>query len=255
MLFDFMIPPDALATISQADLDLLRAELGLDDPFLVRYGTWIAQVVKGDFGYSLQSGVSVRDLLAQKLPATIELSLAALVISTLLGSLLGVVSALNKGRFGDHVLTVAGMIGVCYPAVFFSVWSMIVLVVFQMELLPVGGRMTPGNEGVLPEARSSDTAGHSPRPIHDCRSHALFTGKYARFIEQGVHQDSEKQGNSRMAGQPHPRASGRHDPGGSTHRFPSSHTHRRICPSLSRCSSGQGWDRCLLQPYEARIHR
>ncbi len=142
---DFMIPPDALATISQADLDLLRAELGLDDPFLVRYGTWIAQVVKGDFGYSLQSGVSVRDLLAQKLPATIELSLAALVISTLLGSLLGVVSALNKGRLGDHVLTVAGMIGVAIPQFLFGL-VMIVLVVFQMELLPVGGRMTPGNE-------------------------------------------------------------------------------------------------------------
>ncbi|MBN2861173.1 MAG: ABC transporter permease [Sphaerochaetaceae bacterium] len=142
---DFMIPPDALATISQAELDVLRAELGLDDPFLARYGNWIGQVMKGDFGYSLQSGVSVRDLLAQKLPATIELSLAALVISTLLGSLLGVVSALNKGRLGDHVLTVAGMIGVAIPQFLFGL-VMIVLFVFQMELLPVGGRMTPGNE-------------------------------------------------------------------------------------------------------------
>ncbi len=142
---DFMIPPDALATISPAELDILRAELGLDDPFMTRYVSWITNLVKGDFGYSLQSGVAVSELLANTLPATLELSIAALLISTLLGSLLGVVSALNKGRIGDNVLTVAGMVGVAIPQFLFGL-IMIVLFVFKLGWLPVGGRMTPGNE-------------------------------------------------------------------------------------------------------------
>ena len=143
---DFMIAPDALALISPAELDQLRSELGLDDPFLVRYVTWITNMAKGDFGYSLQSGVAVSTLLSNTLPATLELSVAALVISTLLGSLLGVVSALNKGRIGDNVLTVAGMIGVAIPQFLFGL-IMIVLFVFNLQWLPVGGRMTPGSEG------------------------------------------------------------------------------------------------------------
>lgn len=142
---DFMIPPDALSAISPVELDILRAELGLDDPFMTRYVSWITNLIQGDFGYSLQSGVAVSELLANTLPATLELSIAALLISTLLGSLLGVVSALNKGRIGDNVLTVAGMVGVAIPQFLFGL-IMIVLFVFKLDWLPVGGRMTPGNE-------------------------------------------------------------------------------------------------------------
>jgi peptide/nickel transport system permease protein len=145
---DFMIPPDALATISQAELDLLRSELGLDAPFLVRYGTWLVNLVQGDFGYSLQSGVAVSTLLANTLPATLELSLAALVLSTLFGSILGVVSALYKGRLSDNVLTVMGMIGVAIPQFLFGL-IMIVVFVFKLGWFPVGGRLTVGNEAFL----------------------------------------------------------------------------------------------------------
>ncbi len=142
---DYMIPPDALASVSVEQLDQLREELGLNDPFLLRYVNWVGAIFKGDFGYSLQSGVPVKTLIAETLPATIELSLAALVISSVLGSLLGVVSALRKGSIADNVLTVFGMIGVAIPQFLFGL-IMIIVFVFNLELLPVGGRMTSGSE-------------------------------------------------------------------------------------------------------------
>jgi peptide/nickel transport system permease protein len=142
---DFMISPEALSTVSPAELEALRDELGLNDPFIVRYFIWLVNILRGDFGYSLQSGVPVSKLMANTLPATLELTVAALLISTLLGSLLGVVSALRKGSIADNVLTVAGMIGVAIPQFLFGL-VMIVVFVFNLEWLPVGGRMTPGRE-------------------------------------------------------------------------------------------------------------
>lgn len=59
----------------------------------------------------------IKDILLQLFPATLELSLAALAISSVLGSILGILSALKKGSIGDNVLTVFGMIGVSHPPV------------------------------------------------------------------------------------------------------------------------------------------
>ncbi|MDY0287887.1 MAG: ABC transporter permease [Sphaerochaeta sp.] len=142
---DFMIPPDALSSVDPVKLEALREELGLNDPFFVRYVKWLGNIVQGDFGYSLQSGVPVAELVASKLPATLELSIAALIISTLFGSLLGVVSALKKGTLVDNALTVFGMIGVAIPQFLFGL-IMIMVFVFKFQWFPVGGRMTPGSE-------------------------------------------------------------------------------------------------------------
>lgn len=142
---DFMIPPDALSSVDPVKLEALRTELGLNDPFLVRYVKWLGNIVQGEFGYSLQSGVAVSELMASKLPATLELSIAALIISTFFGSLLGVASALKKGSLVDNALTVFGMIGVAIPQFLFGL-IMIMVFVFKFKWFPVGGRMTPGSE-------------------------------------------------------------------------------------------------------------
>ena len=93
------------------------------------------------------SGVPIKDILLQLFPATLELSLAALVISTVLGSILGILSALKKGSIGDNALTVLGMIGVSIPQFFFG---MLCILVFALDwaILPIGGRMAPGESGI-----------------------------------------------------------------------------------------------------------
>ena len=116
-VIDFLIPMDQLAEMTAEEVAAFRAAKGLDGPMIVRYFNWLIGVCKGDLGYSLQNNMPVGQLMMQKLPATVELSLAALIISTILGIALGVISALQKGKLADNVLTVAGMIGVAIPPV------------------------------------------------------------------------------------------------------------------------------------------
>ncbi|MEG0442277.1 MAG: ABC transporter permease, partial [Oscillospiraceae bacterium] len=103
----YMIPADQLANVDPAKLEALRELYGLNDPFILRYFKWLGQLLTGNFGYSTTSGVPIKTILLQLFPATLELSLAALFISSLLGSFLGIISALKKGSIGDNVLSVA----------------------------------------------------------------------------------------------------------------------------------------------------
>ena len=114
-VIDFLIPMDQLAEMTPEEVAAFKAAKGLDGPMIVRYFNWLKDICKGDLGYSLQNNMPVGELMLQKLPATIELSIAALLISTVLGIFLGVISALHKGGLADNLLTIAGMIGVAIP--------------------------------------------------------------------------------------------------------------------------------------------
>lgn len=141
----YMVSPDMLAELSPQALNAMRDSLGLNDPFLVRYVKWAEGVLQGDFGYSLASGVPIRDIVFDRLPATLELSFVALIFSTILGSILGTVSALKKGSATDTAFTILGMIGVSIPRFFFG---LVAILVFSLSLgwLPHGGRLLPGME-------------------------------------------------------------------------------------------------------------
>lgn len=137
---DFMISPDALSTMSAEQLDAMRESLGLNDPFLVRYGKWLVGLTQGNFGYSLQSGVAVSEIMKNHLPATLELSIAALLMSSFFGIVLGVASALVKGSLLDHILDIIGMIGVAIPQFLLGL-MLINVFALHTNILPVGGRM------------------------------------------------------------------------------------------------------------------
>ena len=138
-----MINPDALGSMNAAQLEALRQSLGLGQPFYVRFWVWFTNLVQGNFGYSMNGGVPIANIIATRLPATLELAAVALLISTLLGSLLGVASALKRGSKTDNVLTVIGMLGVSIPEFFFG---LVAILVFALNLgwFPVGGRSMPG---------------------------------------------------------------------------------------------------------------
>lgn len=137
-----LMDPEALARLSEAQVAALRETYGLNDPFIIRYFKWLFQMLQGNFGYSSTSGVAVSKIIKDLLPATLELSGAALIISTVLGSILGVLGAIRKGTIGDNVLTFAGMVGVSIPQFFFGVCA---ILIFSLTLgwLPVGGRTDP----------------------------------------------------------------------------------------------------------------
>ena len=85
----------------------------------------------------------ISKIFLDRLPATLELSFAALLISTVLGSILGTISALTRGSLTDQSLTVVGMLGVSIPEFFFG---LVAILVFALNLnwFPVGGRILPG---------------------------------------------------------------------------------------------------------------
>ncbi|HHW68617.1 ABC transporter permease [Defluviitalea raffinosedens] len=138
----YLMDPEALARLSEEQIAALRMQYGLDAPFIVRYFKWLGRILQGDFGYSSSSGVPVIKIMAERLPATLELAVAALLISTVLGSFLGVLGAIKKGSISDNVLTVAGMIGVSIPQFFFGVCAILIFAL-KLQWLPVGGRTDP----------------------------------------------------------------------------------------------------------------
>ncbi|MCP4385995.1 MAG: ABC transporter permease [Hyphomicrobiales bacterium] len=140
-----MISPEISGQISAEKYEEMREALGLNKTFIERYGIWLGNAVQGNFGYSLSGGVPISEIVLDRLPATLELSIAALLISTLLGCTLGVISALKRGSATDSGLTVVGMFGVSIPEFFFG---LVAILVFALHLswLPVGGRLMPGYE-------------------------------------------------------------------------------------------------------------
>ena len=116
-------PPDTLEAV--------RRELGLDQPWPVQYVLWLARAVRGDFGRSLISRYPVWDLILQGLPATIELAVAAFVLSLVLGVLLGVVSALTEGRLPDFAVSVFNALALGIP----NFWLGLVLIIAFALLL------------------------------------------------------------------------------------------------------------------------
>ena len=138
-----MLPPDATINMKAEELEKIRESLGLNEPFIVRYFLWLGGVLQGDFGYSLASGVPIKDIVLDRLPATLELSITALILSSILGVLFGSISALKRGTLTDIIFTIFGMLGVSVPVFIFG---LIALVIFALNLgwLPVGQRILPG---------------------------------------------------------------------------------------------------------------
>jgi len=141
----YLISPDIASQLSKEDFEKMREALGLNKSFIEPYSIWLLSAFQGNFGHSMESGVQIAVIFLDRLPATLELSLAAILFSTVIGCILGTISALKKGSLTDSTLTVAGMLGVSIPEFFFG---LVALSFFSLQLgwFPVGGRLMPGYE-------------------------------------------------------------------------------------------------------------
>ncbi len=129
----------------------VRAELGLNQPMPVRYAIWLANVLHGNFGQSYILHRPVADELMDRLPPTLLLAGAALVLCSIAGILLGIVAAVRQNGWEDRVITVAVLLGVSTP----SFWlGMLLILWFAVDLawLPAGGMQEmfgPGGAGEI----------------------------------------------------------------------------------------------------------
>ncbi|PDT81750.1 ABC transporter permease [Sinorhizobium sp. BJ1] len=99
-----------------ATLAAIRARYHLDDPFLVQYGTWLSQVIRGDLGVSIQGNRAVTSTIADRLGVTIFLSLMSTALVLGLGILLGAVAAFRRGTRLDRAVVMFGVFGISSPA-------------------------------------------------------------------------------------------------------------------------------------------
>ena len=132
----FIAGPDA----SAEGLAAVRREMGLDQPWPVQYTIWLVHAVQGDFGISFVTRYPVWDLITQKLPATLELAVVALLLSTLLGAVLGIASALREGRPLDFAISAFNALALGVP----NFWlGLILVIVFALVLrwLPPSGHV------------------------------------------------------------------------------------------------------------------
>jgi len=195
-----LINPEVSGRLTEAQFNELRESYGLNKPFLVRYGIWVANVLQGNFGHSLAGGVPISTIFLDRLPATLELSVVALLFSTIVGCILGTFSALKRGSIADNSLTVVGMLGVSIPEFFFG---LVALLIFALNLgwLPVGGRLLPGYDSIL------DRVPHIIMPamvlslMMTCWRDALRAFVNVGCVEQGIYQDGAFKGPARMAHQ------------------------------------------------------
>ena len=117
----------------------LRQELGLDDPFPVRYARWLSAAVHGDLGTSYRTGEPVLRSLSERFPATLELAVAALLIGLVISLPIGVLSAVHRDSALDHGSRLAALLGASIPS-FWLGYVLILLFAVTLNLLPVAGR-------------------------------------------------------------------------------------------------------------------
>lgn len=135
--------------LDSAVIEQRKAQLGIDQPFLVQYLQWLGRIVRGDLGLSFDSARRpVADLIKERMPATITLSLASIILGWGIGIPVGILSARYQYSILDYLITFFAFVGISIPSFFFG---LILLYVFALKLnvLPAGGFFLAGEVKTL----------------------------------------------------------------------------------------------------------
>ena len=143
-----VVPADPAAALAgdnatPQQIEAIRHEYGFDRPIVEQLFLYLGQVLRFDFGESQYSHRAVGLDLRQRLPATLELTFAALLIATALGIPLGVVAAVCHNRWPDFVLRVVSVTGVAVAAFWFAITLQLIFAM-QLEWLPLRGELSSG---------------------------------------------------------------------------------------------------------------
>lgn len=127
---------------SREDILALRKKLRLDDPVVVRYGRWLLGAVQGDLGVSYRGGQPIMRELWQRLPATLMLTGAALLLAIVVGIPLGIVAALRRGSLTDGLSRMLALVGAAVPSYVLALLLMLFVAV-KLNWLPAIGYGSP----------------------------------------------------------------------------------------------------------------
>ncbi|HHW42048.1 MAG TPA: ABC transporter permease [Syntrophomonadaceae bacterium] len=130
---------------STQQVEALRVKLGLNKPLYVQFGTYLWQILHGDFGRSLMTKTPVLHEIGIRFPATIELALFAITLATIFGIVMGVVAAVKRNTIWDYFTMVGALLGVSMPIYWLGL-LLIILFAVMLGWLPASGRIDIGLE-------------------------------------------------------------------------------------------------------------
>jgi peptide/nickel transport system permease protein len=153
----YLAPGDPAAIIagdqaSPADVERIRASLGLDRPFLIRFGEWLWQILHGDLGTSIFTNLPVSHMIAQRIEPTTSLMVLTIIFSIIVAIPLGVIAAWKHGSWIDRAVMVLAVFGFSTP-VFVMGYLLAYVFALKLDWLPVQG-FTSIAVGVVPFLRS-----------------------------------------------------------------------------------------------------
>jgi peptide/nickel transport system permease protein len=153
----YLAPGDPAAIIAgdqatPADVDRIRASLGLDRPFVVRFGEWLWQIIHGDLGTSIFTNLPVSHMIAQRIEPTLSLMLLTITFSIVVAIPLGVLAAWKHGSWIDRGVMMLAVFGFSVP-VFVIGYLLAYIFALQLDWLPVQG-FTSISQGLWPFLRN-----------------------------------------------------------------------------------------------------
>ncbi len=174
----------SLDGLDDAQLEQARANLGLDQPLPVQYARWLENILQGNFGRSLVTQRSVAGEIATSFSVTVRLTLAALVLSSLVGIGVGVLSAVRQYSLLDYAFTFLSLLGLSVPG-FFLALVLVAVFSLQLEFFPTSGMQTltlPADASVWD--RFGDSVRHMVLPVITLS--AANAASLARFTRSSV---------------------------------------------------------------------
>ncbi len=154
--------------VTEETLAKAREEMGLNDPFLVRYGRFLNDIFHLDLGKSLMSRRPVWEMLGEKLPATVELSLFSMVFALVVGLTAGVLAAWKQNTIMDYISSMIALIGISMP-IYWLGFMLILFFSVHLNILPTAGRLA---------AEINPTIFNTKFYLFE----SLFTGKWDVFV-------------------------------------------------------------------------
>lgn len=154
-----MLNPEQIASLGPEWVEQRREAMGLNEPFPVRYGKWLGEVVQGNLGYSYRGGQPVSEMIAERIGPTLRLMATVLVFAIALGVPLGVISALKQYSWLDNLVTVLGFAAVSVPS-FFLALGLIYVFALKLRWLPTVGMNSVGEVPTL-----GDSISHLALPV------------------------------------------------------------------------------------------
>lgn len=163
--------------MTDADMEIIRENMGLNQPVTVQYVKWVKNILKGDWGYSIHNKRAVASQIMEKLPATLGIMGTSILFSLAVAIPLGLLAGSRKNTWTDKLISTINYIGISIPEFWFAILLVLVLSL-KLKLLPGSGMHTTGEDSFF------DVVKHAIMPVL-----ALSVSKisiYVRYIRANV---------------------------------------------------------------------